>query len=95
MSSTFVTTAGGHTLEFFDPIKVQLMKAANRHPKLVQDINNLGSNPDWEDVLAEIAAYVVVLVEGEYMPSELDKLAGELYFKLQEKLKLIGSGYDK
>lgn len=95
MADTIHTTAGGKELLFFDIGKVQLMRAANRHPKLVQDINNLGSKPDWPDVLAEIAAYVLVSLEGMYMPSELDKLADHLYWKLQDKLKLIGSGYDK
>ena len=91
MPSTFHTTAGGKVIEFFDPMKPRLMRAANKHPKLVEDINNLGPDPDWSAVLGEVAAYVVVLVDGDYMPSELDKLAEHLYWKLEHKLRLIGN----
>ena len=91
MPSNFHTTAGGKVIEFFDPAKPRLMRAANKHPKLVEDLNNLGPDPDWPDVLAEIAAYVLVALEGSYYPSELDKLAEHLYWKLEHKLRLIGS----
>jgi hypothetical protein len=73
--------------EMFHPAKVVLMKEVNKHPKLVETIVSQGFNEreHWPEMLAEIAAYVIVVVDGVYTPAELDKLCEICYFRLVEK----------
>lgn len=70
--------------EMFSPARIALQKEVNRHPPLVQMLTLIDKS-DWPAQIGEIAAYCFVVVDGMYMPSELDKLADILYWKLKEK----------
>lgn len=74
--------------EEFSRERITLMREVNRHPQLAHDIAaqfKVNDRADWGGIVGEIAAYVLVYMEGDYMPSELDKLYVELFFKLQHK----------
>lgn len=78
----------GRQLEFFHQNRVDLQKEVNRHPELLQILEEQeyrGKEDDWEVQLAEIATYCEVMLDGNYMPHELDHLCGILYKKLIEK----------
>lgn len=87
MSDHWVETAGGAQLHFFDDSRTFLMREVNKHPPLIALLQeaNLDGEQDWPDQLATIAAYVLVILDGNYTPHELDRLASNLYHKLQLK----------
>lgn len=59
-------------LEYFSNSRIDLQTEVNRHPKLCAQIRCLGADADWADKLAEIAAYVNVIMDGMYSPIDLD-----------------------
>jgi len=74
----------------FSTERVTLMREVNRHPELCNLIAaqyDVNDPADWGGVVGEIAAHVLVGMEGDYYPAELDKLYVDLYFKLQAKRK--------
>lgn len=71
-------------LEFFSEEQIALMKEIKNHPKLLNDIVNARlESDDWGGLLGEVGAYCGVILEGDYLPLELNKLCTILIFKLQ------------
>ena len=71
-------------MEMFHPARIALMREVNKHPKLIEILSHVPAD-DWPAQLGEIAAYVLVVVDGVYMPHELDKLCDICYEKLWSK----------
>lgn len=73
--------------EYFSEERIALQREVNRHPILVETLQHFtpsgDTDDDWIARLQEIAAYCLVTLEGNYMPTELDKLCGILTFKLK------------
>ena len=75
-------------LEYFSPQRLALQQEVMQHPELMTLLANHGG-AEWETKLAEIAAYCGVILDGAYLPEELDNLCDILIRKLQEKRTLI------
>ncbi len=71
-------------IEYFPQNYQDLNREIVNHPKLLELLQKHPPN-EFELRLAEIAAYCDVVLDGQYFPSELDKLAGILVKKLVEK----------
>lgn len=65
---------------------IQLNKEVSNHPELMTLLANHPSG-EWEIKMAEIALYCEVIVDGTYLPEEMQKLAGILTKKLIERRK--------
>lgn len=61
-----------------------LQREIARHPKLMKRLQNHGGG-EWEVKLAEIALYCDVVLDGEYLPEDVQKLCGILERKLIER----------
>lgn len=67
---------------------IALNRELINHPKLMlllQDHERNDGLNEWEMKLAQIAVYCEVILDGQYMPEQLQQLAGILYKKLIEK----------
>ena len=83
---------GNEHLEFFSNARIAVMREVKHHPPLVAQLFELKEeNPsaDWPDQVGVIAAYCLVMLDGSYMPTELDTLCESLIFKLIDKRKII------
>ena len=70
----------------FSEERIALAQEVKNHPKLVEVLQGMDAGPDdWELRLAAIAHYCGIVVDGEYMPSELDKLADICYWRLRSR----------
>lgn len=58
----------------------------HHHPELQERLANHPA-AEWEIKLAEIAVYCEVILDGTYMPEEIQRLAGILNRKLIERRK--------
>ena len=76
------------TLEFFASSRIALNLELRNHPPLMEKLAAYESS-DFPGKIGEVAAYCEVMVEGTYMPSELDRLCEILFFKLQEKNAVV------
>ena len=72
-------------LEMYSEARIAVIREVRNHPKLVADLKVLGPNAEWPDQLGEIAAYCLVMMDGVYLPHELEKLYDVLYTKLKMK----------
>ena len=79
-------------LDYFSTAKVALLKECNYHPVLVAQINELGSAADWADILAEIAAYANVMLDGDYSQEDLELLYPQLNKRMTDTRLGAGSG---
>lgn len=70
------------TLNYFSESRVNMCRAVINHPQLCMVLNGINPETDWEQVVAEIAAYCNVALDGAYVPSALEKLYQELYMRL-------------
>ena len=68
-------------LNFWPDELIQLQREIQHHPRLVDRLQKHPAG-EWEVRLAEIAQYCEVILDGNYMPEEIQKLAGILYQKL-------------
>lgn len=72
--------------EMFSDARVGLMKEVKEHPALIEKLASYPVDEEhWPERLGEIAAHVMVVVDGMYMPSELERLYEILYWKLRGK----------
>jgi len=71
-------------LEYFSPARIALMREVNKHPPLIELLGTIPAD-DWPARIGEIAAYVVIIMDGMYLPHELEKLYDILYEKLWRK----------
>ncbi len=58
------------------------------HPELVFKLQSSG-NSDWVAMLGEIAAHVNIILDGNYMPDELEALYPILLEQLRQKGQII------
>ena len=72
------------TKVMFHQNRIDLSQEVKNHPELVELLNNHPAD-EFEIRLAEIAAYVDVVLHGDYTPDDLDKLCWVLHKKLMEK----------
>ena len=75
-------------LEFFSPQRIALQQEVQLHPELMELLANHGGD-QWETKIAEIALYCEVIVDGAYLPQDIDNLCDILTRKLIEKRTLI------
>ena len=71
-------------LEYFDPRLLALQQELLNHPELMERV---ARHPPLETEMriAEIAAYCNILLDGYYIPEEINNLAALLTQKLYEK----------
>ena len=74
--------------EMFHQNRIDLQLELKHHPILVELLQN-HPQEDFEILLAEVARYCDVILHGDYLPSDLDRLCGILHKKLFEKRSLI------
>ncbi len=71
-------------INIFHEELIHLNQEIANHPKLMELLAN-HPMAEWEIKMAEIALYCEVIVDGDYLPEEMKKLAGILYRKLIER----------
>lgn len=65
---------------------IQLNMELRHHPELMQLLSNHPSG-EWEIKIAEIALYCEVILDGDYLPEEIKRLAEILRVKLVARRK--------
>ncbi len=75
-------------IEMFSLERIALTKEVKKHPKLVEKLAQQGSE-EWGDMVGTIAAYCNMGMDGMYLPSQLDKIAGDLVWKLRKHSEII------
>lgn len=91
MQENLLMDKKGPSLEYFSEAKIALIREVKVHwPELMQQLAEQESQ-DWNDQLSTIAAYCFVLLDGFYLPAQLDELADKLVWKLRAKRKGLGS----
>ena len=71
-------------LEYFDPRLLALQQELLNHPELMERVARHPPR-ETEMRIAEIAAYCTILLDGYYIPEEINNLAALLTQKLYEK----------
>ena len=71
-------------LEYFPPHMIELQEEIFQHPELCRLLANHPPQ-EKEARIAEIAAYCGIILNGMYMPEDIDKLCEILHRKLVEK----------
>jgi hypothetical protein len=77
-----------YRLDFFPESYIALNQELSNHPELCRLLANHPPQ-EFEIRLAEIATYCGVVLDGDYYPDDLEKLADILWTKLREKSSLI------
>lgn len=67
------------------PDELIALNAELRYHPILQGLLAKHRAEDWEIKMAEIAAYCEVILDGEYLPEQMQKLAGILHTKLIAK----------
>lgn len=70
------------TLTYFSESRVNMCRAVLDHPGLCAAVLHINPETDWEQIVAEIAAYCNVVLDGVYTPSAMEKLYQELFMRL-------------
>lgn len=78
-------------LEYFSTARNLMMLAATKHPVLVNQCAQFNQRTQWPEIIAEIAAYCNVVLDGSYLPMELENLYCILADKLDAMPVLIGA----
>lgn len=66
-------STGKVTLEFFSPARIALAQEVTKHPDLIALLQKHPQN-EFEILLAEIAHYCEVVLDGDYTPDDLDRI---------------------
>lgn len=74
--------------EMHSEVKLALIQECKQHPVLTERLAQYQAG-DWGGALGEIAAFVMVVMDGNYMPHELEHLYVQLTFKLRNKRQII------
>lgn len=69
-------------IEEFSPARIALAREVKNHPPLLQLLATYEAD-DWGGAIGEIAAYCGIVMEGNYMPSELEILYEKLFWELK------------
>ena len=70
-------------LELFSESRIQLQREVQQHPALCELVANHPVT-EFETILAEIAAYCGIVLDGSYTKEDLDKLCDILYWRLRD-----------
>jgi hypothetical protein len=73
----------------FPEAAINLNEEIRKHPRLQQELSQLGPHAHLEMKVAIIAKYVDVIMDGEYSESRLAGLFDLLLRRLKDKTKLI------
>ncbi len=73
----------------FPESAIHLNEEIRKHPRLQQELSQLGPYAHLEMKMAIIAKYVDVIMDGEYSESRLQGLFDLLLSRLKEKTKLV------
>lgn len=84
MSDTHKNWGDSKHFQMFDEARIDLNIEVRKHPKLV-DLLQKHPQDEFEMLLAEIACYCEVALDGDYTPDELSNLCKILCRKLQYK----------
>lgn len=80
-------------LTYWSQAKGNMLKECNYHPVLVAQLLELGSpNDNWEQWLAEIAAYCNVVLDGLYSEEDLEILYPQLTKRMVDTRLSYSSG---
>lgn len=71
-------------LVYVHPAIEELQKELMRHPKLLEEMKAAGV-PSFEDGLAQMAAYVDLVLHGEYNGNDVAGVCQEILHRLQAK----------
>lgn len=71
--------------------KIQLKKEVNKHPPLVEVLSRV-PDASWEEQLAMIAGYCMIMVDGVYNQKDLIGLYEILFGRLIERRTTIVTG---
>lgn len=77
-----------YVIEYFHPNRQALQEEVRNHPELVQQLADLEPGTpetEFETRLAAVATYCNVLLDGDYLQSDLDEICGHLVQKLRAK----------
>ena len=74
---------GKVVLEFFNPARIALAKEITNHPKLIARLQK-HPQAEFEILLAEIALYCEIVLDGDYTQDDLDKLCYVLLGRLRK-----------
>lgn len=74
--------------ELFSEQRIALMRETKHHPKLIELLIPLDQN-DFPEVIAEIAAYCNIALDGMYYQEELDNLCVLLQDELESYRRQI------
>lgn len=69
-------------LTYFSESRVNMCRAILDHRALCTVIAHLNPETDWEAIIAEVAAYCNLVLDGLYTPSAMEKLYQELFMRL-------------
>lgn len=72
----------------FSQAKLAMIQECKEHPILMDHLAQYEAD-DWGGAIGEIAAYVGICMEGNYMPMELERLYDMCTFKMKEKRAII------
>lgn len=72
----------------FSQAQIAMIAEVKQHPPLMDYLRGYPAD-DWGGAIGEIAAYVGICMEGNYMPHELEKLYDMITFKLRKKRMII------
>ena len=70
--------------QMYSEARIELVKETNRHPPLIYMLQQLPIDVTWEEQLAEIAGYCFIVVDGMYMPKDLEGLYDKLIKSLRK-----------
>lgn len=76
-------------VEYLPPIFVELNKELRHHPELRLALQDAEVREDLGLSIGVIAAYVGIVLDGVYSPSEIEILLGILIGKLQQKRTIV------
>lgn len=79
-------------LEEFSQAQIELNIEITHHPELIRELNEIRTcspNWDWTVMLAGVAAYCEIALDGYYTPDELDSICTICTMKLQQKRSII------
>ena len=76
--------SGGRVIEYYHPARVALSEKVKLFPDLMDQLQEQPAD-EFETRIAVIAAYCDILLDGDYLPSDLDDLCKVLIKKLELK----------
>lgn len=76
-------------LVMFSPAQIALTQEVSKHQDLLQKLSQLGDSPDFLRSLEIIATHLDVVLDGAYMPADIDTICDRLTQKLMQRRTLV------